>query len=146
MGFWNHVIMNHLMLANHASWARWLRLRSPERATDLLEIIHTDVCGPMSVKAHGKYQVIHNQVIPKSHQHGVSSCALHQYDLNGSATNKLHLSLLSLHLLVSMLWICVSLRSRSNKSFSLVCMTTEGFIHVNRTTSVLYLKWIAVLQ
>ena len=25
-----------------------------ERATDLLEIIHTDVCGPMSVKAHGK--------------------------------------------------------------------------------------------
>ena len=27
-----------------------------ERATDLLEIIHTDVCGPMSVKAHGKYR------------------------------------------------------------------------------------------
>ena len=26
-----------------------------ERATDLLEIIHTDVCGPMSVKARGKY-------------------------------------------------------------------------------------------
>ena len=26
-----------------------------ERATDLLEIIHTDVCGPMSVKAHDKY-------------------------------------------------------------------------------------------
>ena len=26
-----------------------------ERATDLLEKIHTDVCGPMSVKAHGKY-------------------------------------------------------------------------------------------
>ena len=24
-----------------------------ERATDLLEIIHTDVCGPMSVDAHG---------------------------------------------------------------------------------------------
>ena len=31
-----------------------------------------------------KHQVIHNQVIPKVHQHGVSSCALHQYDLNGS--------------------------------------------------------------
>ena len=30
MGFWNHLIMNHLMLANHASWARWLKRRSPE--------------------------------------------------------------------------------------------------------------------
>ena len=60
MGFWNHLIMNHLMLANHASWARWLRLRSPERATDLLEIIHTGVCGPMSVKAHGKYRYFLN--------------------------------------------------------------------------------------
>ena len=37
-----------------------------------------------------KHQVIHNQVIPKAHQHGVSSCALHQYDLNGTATNILH--------------------------------------------------------
>ena len=27
---------------------------------------------------------------PKVHQYGVSSCALHRYDLNGSATNKLH--------------------------------------------------------
>ena len=27
-----------------------------ERATNLLEIIHIDVCGPMSVKAHGKYR------------------------------------------------------------------------------------------
>ena len=27
-----------------------------ERATNLLEIIHTDVCGPMSVKACGKYR------------------------------------------------------------------------------------------
>src|SRR5215216_103322 len=27
-----------------------------ERATDLLEIIHTDVCGPMSVDAHGGYR------------------------------------------------------------------------------------------
>ena len=40
---------------------------------------------------HGrKYQVIHNQVIPKVHQNGVSSCALYQYDANSSATNKLH--------------------------------------------------------
>ena len=26
-----------------------------ERATDLLEIIHIDLCGPMSVEAHGGY-------------------------------------------------------------------------------------------
>ena len=26
-----------------------------ERATDLLEIIHTDVCGPMNIEAHGRY-------------------------------------------------------------------------------------------
>ena len=29
--------------------------RTMERATDLLEIIHTDVCGPMSVDARGGY-------------------------------------------------------------------------------------------
>ena len=58
MGFWNHLIMNHLMLANHALWARWLKTPfsgTIERATDLLEIIHTDVCDPMSVEARGKY-------------------------------------------------------------------------------------------
>ena len=27
-----------------------------ERATDLLEIIHTDVCGPMTVEARGRYR------------------------------------------------------------------------------------------
>ena len=37
-----------------------------------------------------KYQVIHNKVIAEVHQNGVSSCALYQYDLNGSAINKLH--------------------------------------------------------
>ena len=26
-----------------------------ERATDLLEIIHIDVCGPMNIEAHGRY-------------------------------------------------------------------------------------------
>ena len=34
---------------------RTLFSRTMERATDLLEIIHTDVCDPMSVDAHGKY-------------------------------------------------------------------------------------------
>ena len=31
-----------------------------ERATNLLEIIHTDVCGPMSIKARGKYRYFLN--------------------------------------------------------------------------------------
>ena len=31
-----------------------------ERATDLLEIIHTDVYNPMSVEAHGKYHYFLN--------------------------------------------------------------------------------------
>ena len=26
-----------------------------ERATDLLEIIHTDICGPMNIEAHDRY-------------------------------------------------------------------------------------------
>ena len=30
--------------------------RTMERATNLLEIIHTDVCGPMSVEACGAYR------------------------------------------------------------------------------------------
>ena len=39
MDFWNHLIMNHLMLANRASW----------------EIIHTDVCGPMNIEVRSRY-------------------------------------------------------------------------------------------
>ena len=31
-----------------------------ERANDLLEIIHTDVCGPMSVEARGGYRYFLN--------------------------------------------------------------------------------------
>ena len=31
-------------------------LRNNERATNLLEIIHTDVCGPMNVEARGGYR------------------------------------------------------------------------------------------
>ena len=58
MGFWNHLIMNQLMLANHASWEKMTKTPfsgTMERATDLLEIIHTDVCDPMSVEAHDEY-------------------------------------------------------------------------------------------
>ena len=29
-----------------------------ERATDLLEIIHTDVCGPMNIEARGRYHYL----------------------------------------------------------------------------------------
>ena len=32
--------------------------RTMERATNLLEIIHTDVCGPMSVEARGGYHYV----------------------------------------------------------------------------------------
>ncbi len=32
--------------------------RTMERATNLLEIIHTDVCGPMSVEARGRYRYV----------------------------------------------------------------------------------------
>ena len=35
-GLWNHLIMNHLMLANHALWARRLRLCYPERWSEQL--------------------------------------------------------------------------------------------------------------
>ena len=51
--------MNQLMLANLASWAKMTKTpfsRTMERATDLLEIIHTDVCSPMSAEAHGRYR------------------------------------------------------------------------------------------
>ena len=57
MGFWNHLIMNHLMLVNHlmGKMTKTPFSRTMERATDLLEIIHTDVCGPMSVEARSGY-------------------------------------------------------------------------------------------
>ena len=51
--------MNHLILANRAFWARCLKTPfsgTIERATDLFEIIHTDVCDPMSVDARGEYR------------------------------------------------------------------------------------------
>ena len=51
--------MNQLMLANHASWVKMTKTpfsKKMERATDLLDIIHTDVCSPMSVEARGGYR------------------------------------------------------------------------------------------
>ena len=45
MDFWSHLILNHLIHYNHAL-----------RASDLLEIIHIDVCGPMSVDSRGGYR------------------------------------------------------------------------------------------
>ena len=47
------------MLANQASWAKMTKTpfsRTMEQATDLLEIIHTDVCGPVGVEARGGYR------------------------------------------------------------------------------------------
>ena len=58
MDFWNHLIMIQLMLTNHASWAKMAKTPfsgTMEPATDLLEIIHTDVCGPMNIEARGRY-------------------------------------------------------------------------------------------
>ena len=59
MDFWNHLVMNHLMLENRAFLGKMTKTpfsRTMERATDLLEIIHTDVCGPMSVDARDEYR------------------------------------------------------------------------------------------
>ena len=46
--------MNHLMHAKPCLMGKMTKTpfsETMERATDLLEIIHTDVCGPMSVDA-----------------------------------------------------------------------------------------------
>ena len=51
--------MNHLMLANRAFLGKMAKTpfsETMEQATDLLEIIHTDVCSPMSVEARGGYR------------------------------------------------------------------------------------------
>ena len=59
MEFWNHLIMNHLMLANCAFLGKMTKTPfsgTMERATDLLEIIHTNVCDPMSADARGKHR------------------------------------------------------------------------------------------
>ena len=51
--------MNHLIIANRAFLDKMTKtpfFGTMERATDLLEIIHTDVCRPMSIKARGGYR------------------------------------------------------------------------------------------
>ena len=51
--------MNHLMLANRAFLGKMTKTPfsgTMERANDLLEVIHTDVCGSMSVEARGGYR------------------------------------------------------------------------------------------
>ena len=51
--------MNHLMVANRAFFGKMTKTPfsgTMERATDLLEIIHTDVCGPMSIDTRGGYR------------------------------------------------------------------------------------------
>ena len=58
MGFWNHLIMNHFDACEPCLMGKMTKTPfsgTMERATDLLEIIHTDVCGPMNIKARDKY-------------------------------------------------------------------------------------------
>ena len=69
-----------------------------------------------------KYQVIHNQVIPKVHQNGVSSCALHQYDLNGNATNKLHY-----HYQLCIFWL---------QYYEYVCHYYQNLIRIDHSSRV----------
>ena len=83
-----------------------------------------------------KHQVIHNQVIPKAHQHGVSSCALQQYDLNGSATSILHYNY-QLCIFWHQYHEYVYHYDRDSINHSPWCMTTEGFIHVNKIAIIL---------
>ena len=58
-------------------------------------------------------QTFQKRVSPKIHQHGASSCVLHQYDLHGSATSKwyYHYYLISFGMKM-----CIT-RSRFNKPF-----------------------------
>ena len=59
MDFWNHLIMNPFDTCEPClmgKMTKTLFFGTMERATDLLEIIHTDVCGPMNVEARGGYR------------------------------------------------------------------------------------------
>ena len=59
MGFWNHLIMNHFDACEPCLMGKMTKTPfsgTMERATDILEIMHTDVCSLMSVEARGKYR------------------------------------------------------------------------------------------
>ena len=56
-----HLILNHLRYANHTTWARWLKsliFSKMEQDSNLLEVIHFDVCGPMSAEACSGYRYV----------------------------------------------------------------------------------------
>src|SRR5215216_3676276 len=58
MDFWNHLNMNHFHTCEPCLLGKMTRTPfsgTMERATDLLELIHTNVCGPMSVEVRGGY-------------------------------------------------------------------------------------------
>ena len=52
MGFWNHLMLEPCLMGK---MTKTPFSGTMERATDLLEIIHTDVCGPMNIEARSRY-------------------------------------------------------------------------------------------
>ena len=58
---WTHLILNHLRHANHTTWARSLKASfssEMELESTLLEVIHLDVCSPMSADARSGYRYV----------------------------------------------------------------------------------------
>src|SRR3954470_24873968 len=78
-------------------------------------------------------QVIQNQVSPKIHQHGASSCVLYQYESNCSATSMwyYHYYLISfgMNMCITTIEIQYTIHFR--------CKTIEGIIQINRATIIL---------
>ena len=59
MGFWNPLDYESFDTCEPCLMGKMTKTPfsgTMEQATDLLEIIHTDVCGPMSVEARGRYR------------------------------------------------------------------------------------------
>ena len=53
---WGHLIVIHLTYVNLACWAKMTTLpfiEKGEHANGLLDLMHRDVCGPMSIHARG---------------------------------------------------------------------------------------------